>query len=43
VYGTERASPAGTVEIGGHRAPLGGFAGASGRIRFSKVAAIDVQ
>ncbi len=43
VYGTEKASPAGTVEIGGHRAPLGGFAGASGRIRFSKVAAIDVQ
>jgi hypothetical protein len=42
-YGTEKASPLGTVEMGGHPAPLGGFAGASGRIRFSKVATIDVQ
>jgi hypothetical protein len=43
VYGTEKASPLGTVEMGGHPSPLGGFAGASGRIRFSKVAIIDVQ
>lgn len=42
-YGTEKASPLGTVQMGGHPAPLGGFAGASGRIRFSKVATIEVQ
>jgi hypothetical protein len=42
-YGTEKASPLGRVEMGGHPAPLGGFAGASGRIRFSKVSTIEVQ
>jgi hypothetical protein len=41
-YGTEKASPLGRVEVGGHPMPLGGFAGASGRILFSKVAEIEV-
>ncbi len=43
LYGTEKASPVGRVEQGGHTMPLGGFAGPSGRIRFSKVAVLDVQ
>jgi cytochrome c553 len=42
-YGTEKASPLGRVEMGGHPMPLGGFAGASGRILFSKAATIEVQ
>jgi hypothetical protein len=42
-YGTEKASPEGRVEMGGHPEPLGGFAGASGRILFSKLATIEVQ
>ncbi len=42
-YGTEKASPLGRVEMGGHSTPLGGFAGASGRILFSKRATIEVQ
>ena len=42
-YGTEKASPLGRVEMGGHPMPLGGFAGPSGRILFSKVATIQVQ
>jgi len=41
-YGTEKASPLGRVEAGGHPMPLGGFDGASGRILFSKVADIEV-
>jgi cytochrome c553 len=43
VYGTEKASPVGRVEVAGHPMPLGGFAGPSGRIMFSKVADIEVQ
>jgi hypothetical protein len=42
-YGTEKASPLGRVDMHGHPVPLGGFAGASGRILFSKVAKIEVQ
>lgn len=42
-YGTEKASPLGRVEKGGHPIPLGGFAGPSGRILFSKLATIEVQ
>jgi len=42
-YGTEKASPLGRVEMGGHPVPLGGFAGPSGRIRFSKVSTIEVR
>jgi hypothetical protein len=42
-YGTEKASPLGRVEMGGHPTPLGGFAGGSGRILFSKLATIEVQ
>jgi hypothetical protein len=42
-YGTEKASSLGRVEMGGRPMPLGGFAGASGRILFSKVAEIQVQ
>lgn len=41
-YGTEKASPLGRVDMGGHPMPLGGFAGASGRILFSKVANVEV-
>ena len=42
-YGTEKASPLGRVEMGGHPSPLGGFDGPSGRLLFSKVATIEVQ
>ncbi|HEY2107444.1 MAG TPA: hypothetical protein VGH29_16720 [Candidatus Binataceae bacterium] len=42
-YGTEKASPIGRVEMAGHPAPLGGFAGRSGRILFSRLATIEVQ
>jgi hypothetical protein len=42
-YGTEKASEIGRVEMNGHEMPLGGFSGASGRIRFSKVALIGVH
>lgn len=42
-YGTEKASPLGRVDMHGHPVPLGGFAGASGRILFSRLARIDVQ
>jgi hypothetical protein len=42
-YGTEKASPLGRVEMGGHRTPLGGFAGSSGRILFSRLATMEVQ
>jgi hypothetical protein len=42
-YGTEKASDLGRVDKNGHEMPLGGFDGASGRIRFSKVAIIGVH
>ncbi len=42
-YGTEKASSLGRVEMGGRPMPLGGFAGPSGRILFSKVAEIEVK
>jgi cytochrome c553 len=43
LYGTEKASPLGRVEMKGRAMPLGGFDGSSGRILFSKVATIDVH
>ncbi len=43
MYGTETASPIGRVEVAGRPMPLGGFAGPSGRILFSKVADIQVR
>lgn len=43
LYGTEKGSPHGAVqEIQGKR-PLGGFAGASGRLRFSRLLRIAVE
>ena len=35
LYGTEKASPLGRVDVHGHTQPLGGFAGKSGRIKFT--------
>jgi hypothetical protein len=43
LYGTEKASPLGRVEMKGRAMPLGGFDGSSGRILFSKVSTIDVH
>jgi len=43
LYGTEKASPIGRVEIHGQTQPLGGFSGASGRIRFSELKTIEVR
>ncbi len=43
LYGTEKASPLGRVEMKGRAMPLGGFDASSGRILFSKVATIDVH
>ncbi len=43
LYGTEKASPLGRVEMKGRTMPLGGFDGPSGRILFSKVATIEVR
>jgi hypothetical protein len=43
LYGTEKASPLGRVEIHGHTQPLGGFAGKSGRIKFTELKSIVVR
>ena len=43
LYGTEKASPLGRVEVHGHTQPLGGFAGKSGRIKFTELKSIDVR
>src|SRR5215469_10408344 len=43
LYGTEKASPLGRVEAHGHTQPLGGFAGRSGRIKFSELKSIEVR
>ena len=43
LYGTEKASPLGRVEMHGHTQPLGGFAGKSGRIKFTELKNIDVR
>ena len=43
LYGTEKASPLGRVEMHGHVEPLGGFAGKSGRIKFTELKSIDVR
>jgi hypothetical protein len=43
LYGTEKASPIGRVETHGRTLPLGGFDGASGRIKFSELKTIEVR
>jgi hypothetical protein len=43
LYGTEKASPLGRVEMHGHTQPLGGFAGKSGRIKFTELKSIEVR
>ncbi|MFQ5697490.1 MAG: hypothetical protein ACE5IL_04295 [Myxococcota bacterium] len=43
LYGTEKASPHGAVETVRGKLPLGGFAGASGRVRFSAVRRVRVR
>ena len=42
-YGTEMATPLGTVEQFGRKLPKGGFLGHSGRVKFSKVHTVTVQ
>ncbi len=42
-YGTEKGAPHGAVETVQGRAPIGGFTGASGRVRFSDVVQIQVK
>lgn len=42
-YGTEKASPIGTVKKVGHNEPRGGFGGGSGRIKFSELVTITVK
>ncbi len=42
-YGTEMATPLGTVEQLGRKLPKGGFLGHSGRVKFSDVQTITVQ
>ena len=43
LYGTEKASPVGRVEMHGRTMPLGGFDGKSGRIKFTELKTIDVR
>ncbi len=43
LYGTEKASPLGRVDMHGHTLPLGGFAGKSGRIKFTELKTIEVR
>jgi hypothetical protein len=43
LYGTEKASPLGRVDMHGRTLPLGGFDGASGRIMFSELKTIEVR
>lgn len=43
LYGTEKASPHGAVETVRGKLPLGGFAGGSGRVRFSAVRQVRVE
>jgi hypothetical protein len=43
LYGTEKASPLGRVDTHGHTMPLGGFAGKSGRIKFTELKTIEVR
>ena len=42
-YGTEMATPLGTIEQFGRKLPKGGFLGHSGRVKFSTVHTITVQ
>lgn len=42
-YGTEKASPLGTVEQFGKKMPKGGFLGHSGRVMFSDVVTVKVK
>ena len=42
LYGTEKASPLATVKRTGFELPLGGFAGASGRVLFSDLHTVTV-
>lgn len=43
LYGTEKASPIGRVEMHGRTMPLGGFDANSGRIKFSELKTIEVR
>jgi hypothetical protein len=43
LYGTEKGSPGGAVETLQGKAPLGGFGGNSGRVKFSTVHQIQVR
>src|SRR6185295_310431 len=43
LYGSEKASPLSTVKKVGADLPLGGFAGASGRILFTELQHVKVQ
>ncbi len=43
LYGTEKASPLGRVEVHGRTMPLGGFDATSGRIKFSELKTIEVR
>jgi hypothetical protein len=44
LYGTEKASPLGTVTNAvGRKSPIGGFTGASGRVRFTALKQIAVS
>lgn len=43
LYGTEKASPLGRIEMHGRTLPLGGFDGTSGRIKFSELKTIEVR
>ena len=43
LYGTEKASPLGRVDKHGFTLPLGGFAGKSGRIKFTELKTIEVR
>ena len=43
LYGTEKASPIGRVDMKGHTLPLGGFEGGSGRIKFTELKTIAVK
>jgi hypothetical protein len=43
LYGTEKASPLGRVEMHGRTMPLGGFDANSGRIKFTELKTIEVR
>ena len=42
LYGTEKASPLSTVKKTGFDLPMGGFAGASGRLLFTEAHTVTV-